>query len=157
MEHIIGIKTRSSYDRKQDFLSQRASGFLMQNYATLLESKSLTDVTFVVGNGENREEFSGLKVIFAVHSPVFARMFENDLKENQQNRMEIVDMEPQVLQQFMKFIYTGKLDALDQFDEELLIAADKVCILQGKSRFEVCWKGDFPCEMIKIIWGKLVN
>ena len=115
-------------DLEEQKITQLAAIEYLQNNASLLESKSHSDVTFVVGGeGEEKQEFAGHKVIFAVRCPVFAKMFEHDFEENKLNRVVITDMNPKVFEQFMKFVYTAKVDSVDQFDEELLVAADKVC------------------------------
>lgn len=53
-------------------------------------------------------------------------MFEHEMEEKKQNRVEINDMEPEVLREMLRFIYTGKAPALDKLDADLLAAADKV-------------------------------
>ena len=75
----------------------------------------------------NKKEFYAHKAILAARSPVFAAMFQHDLAEKKQNRVDITDMEPEVLREMLRFIYTGKAPALDKLDADLLAAADKVC------------------------------
>jgi len=115
-------------DLEEQKITQLAAIEYLQNDASLLESKSHSDVTFVVGGeGEEKQEFAGHKVILAVRCPVFAKMFEHDFEENKLNQVVITDMSPKVFEQFMKFIYSGKVDSVEQFDEELLVVANKVC------------------------------
>src|SRR5699024_6423095 len=72
------------------------------------------------------KEFQGHKAIFAAQSPVFDRMFTIDLEEKKLNRVEIIDIKPEVFKEFIKFIYTGKVGLDKRFDEDLLVVADKV-------------------------------
>ena len=53
-------------------------------------------------------------------------MFEHDLKESKQNRVEITDVEQEVMREMLKFIYTGKSSNLEKMADDLLAAADKV-------------------------------
>lgn len=71
-------------------------------------------------------EFFAHKAILAARSPVFAAMFEHEMEEKKQNRVEITDMDPEVLKEMLKFIYTGKAPTIEKLDADLLAAADKV-------------------------------
>ena len=48
-----------------------------------------------------------------------------------QNRVEINDLEQDILQEVLTFIYTGKAPNLPTMADVLLSAADKVCTNQG--------------------------
>ena len=43
-----------------------------------------------------------------------------------QNRVEITDVDHNVMAEMLRFIYTGKASNLDKMADELLAAADKV-------------------------------
>ena len=68
------------------------------------------------------------KAILASRSPVFAAMFQHDLKETKQGYVAITDLELDILEEMLKFIYTGKVENLDTMADSLLAAADKVSI-----------------------------
>ena len=53
-------------------------------------------------------------------------MFEHDLVESKQNRVDITDVDHDVMQEMLRFIYTGRAPNLDKMAAELLAAADKV-------------------------------
>ncbi|OXB51351.1 UNVERIFIED_CONTAM: hypothetical protein H355_013635 [Colinus virginianus] len=55
-------------------------------------------------------------------------MFEHEMEESKKNRVEINDVEPEVFKEMMCFIYTGKAPNLDKMADDLLAAADKMCI-----------------------------
>ena len=89
----------------------------------LFESMQLSDVTFCIGD----REFPAHKVILVTRSKVFASMFEYETKENLTNQIEIEDIEPEVFQELLRFIYTGEvsLHEMETIAAGLLIAADK--------------------------------
>ncbi|XP_058792924.1 speckle-type POZ protein-like isoform X2 [Phymastichus coffea] len=84
------------------------------------QSKKYNDVTFIVG----KEKFQVNKSIFAARSPVFFSMFNLNMKEKNEGKVNINDIDPKVFKQMVNFIYSGKLQN-DEFLEELYIAADK--------------------------------
>ncbi|CAG2183720.1 unnamed protein product, partial [Oppiella nova] len=52
-------------------------------------------------------------------------MFEHEMEEKKQNKVEITDMDHEVLREMLRFIYTGKATNLEKMDADLLAAADK--------------------------------
>jgi speckle-type POZ protein len=70
-------------------------------------------------------EFQAHKAVLAARSPVFAAMFEHEMEERKQGRVEITDVETEVLREMLRFIYTGKAGGLDKMADDLLAAADK--------------------------------
>lgn len=44
-----------------------------------------------------------------------------------QNRVEITDVDQEVMSEMLRFIYTGRAPNLNKMADELLAAADKVC------------------------------
>lgn len=65
---------------------------------------------------------------FIARSPVFAAMFEHEMEERKQNRVAITDVDHEVLREMLRFIYTGRAANLERMADDLLAAADKVCI-----------------------------
>lgn len=63
-------------------------------------------------------------------SPVFAAMFEHEMEERKHNRVDITDVDHEVLKEMLRFIYTGKAPNLDKMADDLLAAADKVYIIK---------------------------
>lgn len=59
-------------------------------------------------------------------SPVFAAMFEHEMEERKRNRVDITDVDHEVLREMLRFIYTGRAPNLDKMADDLLAAADKV-------------------------------
>ena len=56
---------------------------------------------------------------------------------NAQNRVDITDVDRDVMLEMLRFIYTGKASSLDKMAADLLAAADKVSI-----RVTVYLRGD---------------
>lgn len=97
---------------------------LPDDLGSLFENQKFSDVTLAV---ENRE-FQAHKSILAARSPVFAAMFEHEMEERKHNRVEITDVDHEVLREMLRFIYTGKASNLEKMADDLLAAADKVCL-----------------------------
>ncbi|CAG2168212.1 unnamed protein product, partial [Oppiella nova] len=94
---------------------------LSDDLSILFESQKFSDVLLVV----NGREYYAHKAILAARSPVFAAMFEHEMEEKKQNKVEITDMDHEVLREMLRFIYTGKATNLEKMDADLLAAADK--------------------------------
>lgn len=70
----------------------------------IFKSQEFSDVT-IYANGR---EFKAHKAILAARSPMFRGMFSHDMKETKYNRVEVTDVDPDVLEEMLRFIYTGK-------------------------------------------------
>ena len=55
-------------------------------------------------------------------------MFEHDMEEKKHGRVDIMDVDHEVMREMLRFIYTGKAPNLDKMADDLLSAADKVCM-----------------------------
>ncbi|XP_065209105.1 speckle-type POZ protein-like isoform X2 [Planococcus citri] len=65
------------------------------------------------------------KAILAIRSSVFDAMFRNDLQGSNKNRIVINDIEEEIFEEMLHYIYTGKTKNLDELAFELLPVADK--------------------------------
>lgn len=99
---------------------------LNEDLLGLFESQKFSDVILSVSG----REYYAHKAILAARSPVFAAMFEHEMEEKKQNRVEITDMEHDVLKEMLKFIYSGKVSLLEKMADDLLAAADKVSTIR---------------------------
>lgn len=90
----------------------------------LFENQKFSDVTLTVCG----REFQAHKAILAARSPVFSAMFEHEMEERKQNRVDITDVDHEVLREMLRFIYTGKAANLDKMADDLLAAADKYAL-----------------------------
>ena len=55
-------------------------------------------------------------------------MFEHDMEEAKHGRVEVKDVDSEVMDQMLRFIYTGKAPDLERMAAELLAAADKYAL-----------------------------
>lgn len=65
---------------------------------------------------------------FTARSPVFSAMFEHEMEERKQNRVEITDVDHEVCREMLRFIYTGKAPNMEKMSDTLLAAADKYAL-----------------------------
>ena len=97
----------------------------------MFEKMPLSDVTFnILGR-----KFAAHKNILTMRSPVFGAMFRHPTKEMQSNQVEVKDVDPDVFQEILRFIYTGKTQstAMDKMAPGILAAADKYLLEDLKS------------------------
>lgn len=97
---------------------------LSDDFGQLFEGQKFSDVILSV----NGREFAAHKAILAARSPVFSAMFEHEMEEKKQNRVEITDMDHEVLREMLHYIYTGKVSNIENMPEDLLAAADKYAL-----------------------------
>ena len=95
---------------------------LSDDLGALFDQSRFSDVTLAACGAE----YKAHKAILAARSAVFAAMFEHEMEEKKHNRVEIRDMDKDVLGEMLRFIYTGKANNLDKLADDLLAAADKV-------------------------------
>lgn len=113
-----------SYQQSQVALPERLQ--VLDDLEQLLESGKFSDIVFQVGS----EQIRAHKSILASRSPVFAAMFEHDMKESQVNIVEIHDFDAQVMKNLLLFMYSGKLTKLNSIICDLMHAADKYGVKQ---------------------------
>lgn len=96
---------------------------LGQDLEALLATGKNADVTLVAK--DNEQKIRAHKVILKARSPVFDAMFSNQLSENLDNLVVIKDLDHEVLDKMIQFMYTGKASNLANVADRLLMAADK--------------------------------
>ncbi|XP_073843782.1 TD and POZ domain-containing protein 1-like [Musca autumnalis] len=98
---------------------------IANDLARILASKDFSDVTLIANGGA---EFRAHKLILCSRSEVFAAMFRNNFKENKTNRIEIDDIDAEVLEEMLNFIYTDK-EIPKEMANALYYAANKYQLL----------------------------
>ncbi|CAM0948186.1 unnamed protein product [Alopecurus aequalis] len=93
-----------------------------------------TDVALEVGD----QTFRAHRRFLAAQSPVLAALFTGPMRENTAPSVRIDDMEPQVFEAMLDFIYKGNLPVVDESDriamtQHLLVAADRFNLERLKS------------------------
>merc|ERR1712029_1214383 len=86
---------------------------LVQDITSLLSSKHLTDITIKCGE----------------------TMFDSNMMEKLTGSVEIKDMDPEVFEDLLKYIYSGEAPNIDDHTEKLLAAADRY---QLEELMELC-------------------
>lgn len=86
----------------------------------LLEGK-YSDVMLAVG----QHEIKAHKLMLASQSPVFRAMFDSAMQESLTNRVVITDLDYEVVQEMIHFIYTGESPKLQTMADRLMGAAVK--------------------------------
>jgi len=94
---------------------------LIEDFTSLFENQQFGDLTIEVG-GKKMLVYKG---IVAARSPVFAAMFNTNMKETEQNLVTITDIEYDVVKEMMIYIYTGRSPNVEKMAEDLLIASNK--------------------------------
>ena len=95
---------------------------LSHDFKSMLDGQKFGDTTIEASNGKT---FSVCRAILQARSSVFAVMFEHDMEEQQQKRIVIDDVEPEVLREMLTYIYTGRSHKLFGMARDLLYMADK--------------------------------
>ncbi|XP_073838071.1 TD and POZ domain-containing protein 4-like [Musca autumnalis] len=105
---------------------------LRKDFANIFASKEFSDVTLVAQDGT---EVKAHKAILCARSQVFAAMFRNNFEESKTNRIQIDDMDAEVIEEMLKFLYTSG-DISERWVEELFIAANKYSLLDLQTMCE---------------------
>ncbi|KFM58558.1 Protein roadkill, partial [Stegodyphus mimosarum] len=107
---------------------------LSRDMQAMYEKKDTSDCT-VKCDGV---EFQVHKSILSARSSVFARMFEHTMTKITDSQITIMDIDSSVLEQFIFFIYTGRINIFSYaMARDLYSAADKYAVLDLK---DICYK-----------------
>jgi BTB/POZ domain len=129
--HLLQVNAFNSHARKRKPRLTLILDFpplailpVIRQFASLLDNQIMADVKFIIKD----KETAAHAAILASASPVMAAMFEpGKFKEGQSRTVEITDIEPEVFQQMLRYVYTGNAPLMqeDSIAEHLLIAANK--------------------------------
>ena len=130
--HVIKKPVSSSADHP--VFAVDCTGGLSSHLDGLFNSMQFSDVSFNICG----REFRAHKIILATRSEVFAAMFKHPTKENSNNQVKIEDIEPEVFDQLLRFIYTGRVSTatMESMVANLFIAADKYLLGELKKECE---------------------
>lgn len=95
---------------------------LSDDMGQLFDRSCFSDFTLVVGD----RQFHVHKAVLAARSAVFNAMFEHEMRERSSNRVEVPDVDADVMVELLRYIYTGKAPNLSKMADYLLACADKV-------------------------------
>ena len=95
---------------------------LPDDIVAMLETRKFCDVKLMV----NCKEFHAHKFMLAARSSVFAAMFEREMAEKNNSTIEIINIDNEVFEEVLRYIYTGKILSLTiEMAIELLVVAKK--------------------------------
>lgn len=98
---------------------------ITNDFAKILASKAFSDVTIVAADGT---EFKAHKVVLCARSEVFAAMFCTDCLETNTKRITIEDMNADIVEEMLNYMYTNQIMANDMASD-LFAAANKYALL----------------------------
>jgi speckle-type POZ protein len=154
---LTHVKQETEPSADPSSLAIDCSGGLSNHLEELFNSMQSSDVIFKVRG----RDCPAHKSILVDRSDVFAAMFQHSMEENLTNQIEIEDIEPEVFQELLRFIYTGKvpLEKLETMVADLFIAADKYVMNELKMKCENYMRNQMsPDNCIVLLWhGDLQN
>ena len=106
---------------KYFFIENSGINFIIKKNEHLFETKMHSDVVFNVKG----KEIKAHKGILASGSDVFETMFNIDMEEKKKNQVEITDIEYNVFEELLRYIYCGKVDGIEWVADDLIVAAEK--------------------------------
>jgi kelch-like protein 1/4/5 len=71
-----------------------------------------------------------LRLLLSAVSDYFSAMFTSDVREASEREIRLEDVDPAALQALVQFMYTGRIDLLEETVENLLSTA---CLLQVRN------------------------
>jgi speckle-type POZ protein len=131
-QQLMGKATTTEKYLDGAVISDQEKDQILHQLEEMFQKMPLSDVTFNIRG----EKFAAHKAILAMRSPVFAAMFRHPTKEMQSNQVKVEDIDPDVFQEVLRFIYTGKTQETALMASALLAAADKYLLEDLKSRCE---------------------
>ncbi len=104
----------------------------------LFTNQALCDVKFTFQRSE-KETVGAHVAVLSAASPVFASIFQSDLKETKEKILHIDDIESVVFKRLLSYMYDGQIGSLDNEDcvRQLLMAADRYGIKKLKDKCEL--------------------
>ncbi|XP_002736900.1 kelch-like protein 24 [Saccoglossus kowalevskii] len=102
---VVVEKKRESIGETIDYSEANHSVYLLKGLNELKSQQLFTDITLVVG----RHEYPCHRAVLASCSPYFRAMFTNDMKERNADKVQIKDVQVEVMNVIIQFIYTSKI------------------------------------------------
>ncbi|XP_035216425.1 speckle-type POZ protein B-like [Stegodyphus dumicola] len=127
------------------FISSTKCPYYTSNFRSMYKSGKLSDVNIVVGS----DYFPAHKFILCARSSVFSRMFHSEMSESTSSSVVISDVEPDIMDELLLFMYSGKLEKpLEETAMLLYSAADKYDVPALKKMCSLFLKFNFHIRNI---------
>ncbi|GFQ69397.1 speckle-type POZ protein [Trichonephila clavata] len=92
------------------------------DFKHLYDNELFSDLTICVGD----KLFNAHRLVLAARSPVFEAMFKNEMKENNENKLDINDSDEKTFGELLRYFYIGEIGPLTSDHAlNLLVLADK--------------------------------
>lgn len=105
---------------------------ILANFKCMFDRKAFCDVSLVLGD----KTFYAHKAVLAAQSTVFAAMFLNDMKEQKDNKVEIVDRDVEVFEHFLNYLYGKEVTELEKMVGDMIAIADFYDVPDLKNKCE---------------------
>lgn len=102
---------------------------LSSNYENLYNNEKYSDYLLITADNE---EIPVHKNILATRSNVFERMMETALKEGEEKKAKIDDIDSRALKELVRFMYCGRVQEIDPIATDLIYAAEKYDLMDLK-------------------------
>lgn len=121
----------SSYKMTSDVFH---SELVSTQFEELFKNKAQSDVYLNFGG----RIFPAHKIILSARSKMFAAMFEHETAEKLSNQVDIQDIDSDVFQEVLHYLYTGRMsrETLDKMAVGVLAVADKYLLDELKAECE---------------------
>ncbi|VDN04614.1 unnamed protein product [Thelazia callipaeda] len=113
--------TKSSQNPRQSCVPEARPAEIARDLEAIYKEGRLADFT-VVASGR---ELSAHQIILSARSPVFAAMLEPHTEEYKNSRVVLSDIDFEVMQELLLYMYTGRSPNLSSMALDLLAAADR--------------------------------
>jgi len=95
---------------------------LSSSFADLYHSGDFSDFTIICSD---KREFPVHRCILSVNSPVLKAMMLTDMQESIEKKLDVKDIDGPVIEKILMFMYTQKIDNINEHLEGLLYGAEK--------------------------------
>ncbi len=124
-EIILGKVTTDSNEESKEVMDCN----LLKEFTNMFSDKDFADIKILVNN----KEFTAHKIVLTSRSAVFMNLIKSADKENQ-SVLKLKDIDEDIFEEVLKFIYTGKtFDEYNDKIEKLFVAAQEFGIKQLKN------------------------
>lgn len=131
---LVSDLLSNSSDKDLHSETALCEGSLASDVNNLLNFPDSTDVLI---EGNDGVKIRAHRLILSIRSKVFRAMFEHDTKEKAENKIQVKDIEGSVLKEMINFIYSDKVENIEEYAHVLLIAADKYDLIRLKRLCEM--------------------
>lgn len=104
---------------------------MMQKMEEYMLKKQLCDVVLIAG----QRRIPAHRIVLSASSDYFSAMFMSDVREANQDEIQIQDVDSEALNSLVQYMYTGRIDLKEDTVEALLSTA---CLLQLSEVVEAC-------------------